>query len=294
MHDDRGFDASTPPGGDALPPARRNLLLAAAVAGGLVLGGVFGWVARPAERVEVPVPRELTADEVVTACAPQVETTVGELAQAQERITVLEKEVAERKARVEELEKKRSVAGAALAGQLEEAKKDLATARDDLATARREKDDLVVQLSATSDELGKTKEALTAQAEQTQRAKEDALVNKWYRFVNDAQLDICDKGTRKKVGDCREVVSSALRTEGRRDQFAHCVRSGQAVPAVRELDKDAAPPSYAEPVVAAERDMRDWVVLFCDPSLPERPDGFLGESHLPPTTLTQVRPIQGT
>ena len=53
----------------------------------------------------------------------------------------------------------------------------------------------------------RAEEALEVQVQRTERAKEDALVNKWYRFLNDAQLSICERGNRKKLGQCRETVT---------------------------------------------------------------------------------------
>lgn len=280
MHDDQGLDAPTVPyEGEAPPPRTFPWFPAVLLALGLAVGGMAGWVAKP--KVEVPVPRELTDDEVVATCAPQVESQAAELTQVQARVAALEKEVAEKQARVEELEKRRSVAGATLASQLEAAKAELAQVRTELQSALEEKAQIATHLTETKTELDQTRTALVEQAQRTLRAQEDALVNKWHRFVNDAQLDICEKGSRKRVGECREVVSAALLTDARRNRFAHCVRSGQAVPMVRAIDKGADPPSYSEVVDGQDRDMRDWVVLFCDPSLPERTDGFLNETPLP-------------
>ena len=44
----------------------------ASLALGVVLGGAVIWIAKPAEKVEVNVPRELTAAELEAACAPAV------------------------------------------------------------------------------------------------------------------------------------------------------------------------------------------------------------------------------
>lgn len=289
MHDDQGLDAppTVPFETDGPPPTRTiPWFPAVLLALGLFIGGMGGWLAKPA--VEVIVPRDLTADEVAATCAPQVETHTAELSQVKDRVAVLEREVTEKQARVEELETRRSVAGSALVAQLDQAKKELAQARQELEAARQEKEKLATDLSETRTTLEQTQSALVEQSQRTLRAQEDALVNKWYRFVNDAQLDICEKGSRKKVGECRELVTTALRTEARRNRFAHCVRSGQAVPVVQAIDKDASPPTYAEPVTAADRDLREWVVMFCDPTLPERTDGFLDETHLPGAALSAV------
>jgi hypothetical protein len=222
-----------------------------------------------------------------------IETKVTELEQAQNKIAFLEKEIIDREARVKEMEQnapRASTGGGG--GQLAQVKKDLAEAREELEIARQEKERLIVELTQTKEQLARTEEALVVQTGLTQRAKEDALVNKWYRFISDAQLEVCEKGNRKKLGNCREVLEATLMTNVRRDKFAHCVRSGQAVPTVRELQKEESLPDFSEMLDESQKQTKDWYVLFCDPTLPERTDGFLDEDHLPPTaSATAPTPI---
>jgi len=257
----------------------------AALALGAVLGTAIGWVIKPAEKVEVRVPRDLTAAELAEACAPQVSETVDELEKAQSRVKELEQEVDSRQARVEELEaKQRKPSGGGgrnLAAELAQAKRDLEEAREQLEVAEAEKARLVVELTQTKQQLAETEEELEDQKVKTEQAKEDALTNKWYRFLNDAQLEICERGNRKKMGRCRETVEENLMTPERRDKFAHCVRSGQATPTVHELEKKATLPDFSEMINDDARQTRDWYVLFCDPTLPEKEEGFLDEEHLP-------------
>lgn len=263
----------------------------AALVLGAVLGVAIGWVAKPSEQVEVQVARELTAAELAEVCAPTLEETVTELEEAQNKLSFLEDEVEARDARVKELEaevKRRGGSGTSTSGrnlsrELAQAKADLNEALEELDIVRAEKERLVVELTETKEELAQTKGKLSAQIVKTERAKEDALVNKWYRFINGAQLDICEKGTRKKLGRCRETVQSTLMTNVRRDKFAHCVRSGQATPTVRELQKNEALPDFSEMIDEEQKQTRDWYILFCDPTLPEKGEGFLNEQHLPST-----------
>lgn len=258
----------------------------AALALGAILGFAIGWVVKSPPAVEVRVPRDLTAAELAAACAPTLETKVTELEQAQNKVQFLEKEVADRNARVEELEsemKRRAAAGSPLRAELEQAKRDLEEARAQLAIAQQEKEQLVIELTQTKAELAETEQKLVEQTQKTERAKEDALVNKWYRFVNDAQLEVCEKGNRKKLGNCREVIQATLMTNVRRDKFAHCVRSAQAVPTVRELQKNESLPDFAEMIDEEQKQTKGWYVLFCDPTLPEKTDGFINEKHLPTT-----------
>ena len=112
-------------------------------------------------------------------------------------------------------------------------------------------------------------------------AKEDALANKWYRFLNDAQLEVCERGNRKKLGRCRETVEATVGTVSRRDRFAHCVRSGQAIPTVHELEKKAVLPDFAVMIDEEQKQTKGWYVLWCDPTLPELDDGQLETDRLP-------------
>lgn len=262
----------------------------AALVLGAVLGVAIGWVTKPSEQVEVQVARELTAAELAEVCAPTLEETVTELEEAQNKLSFLEDEVEARNARVKELEsevKRRGGAtttgGRNLSRELSQARSDLSEALEELEIVRAEKERLVVELTETKEELATTKTKLSAQVVKTERAKEDALVNKWYRFVNGAQLAVCENGTRRKMGRCRETVQASLMTNDRRDKFAHCVRSGQATPSVRELQKKEAMPDFSEMIDEEQRQTRDWYILFCDPTLPEKDGGFLNEDHLPPS-----------
>ena len=266
----------------------------AALVLGAVLGAAIGWVAKPSGQVEVQVPRDLTAAEIADVCTPQLEETVGELEEAQNKVAFLEEEVDARNARVKELEaevKRRGGAssevpsgrGRNLSRELSQAQADLAEAREQLDIALSEKERLVEELTETKEELATTKVKLSNQVVKTERAKEDALVNKWYRFINGSQLDICEKGNRKKLGQCREAVQGSLMTNDRRDKFAHCVRSGQSTPQVRELGKNESLPDFSEMINEEQRQTRDWYILFCDPTLPQRNEGFLNEVPLPST-----------
>ncbi len=253
----------------------------AALALGAILGVAIGWVIKPADIVERQVPRDLTAAELQAACAPQLETKVTELEQVQTKVAFLEKEVADRDARVQELEARQgSGGGRNLAAELAQAKRDLEDARSQLEVARAEKEQLVVELTQTKDQLAKTEVALKQQVEKTETAKEDALVNKWYRFINDAQLEICEKGNRKKLGGCREAVQASLMSNTRRDKFAHCVRSGQATPSVKEVEKNQETlPDFSEYIDQDRKQTKDWYVMFCDPTLPELNEGLLNEKE---------------
>jgi hypothetical protein len=279
------FDDDVPSGPTATGIVAMILPFATAIAAlvvGAVLGFAIGLVVKPAEVVEKVVPRELTAAELASACAPTLEQTVDKLEKAETKVSILQREVDDRNARVAELETAQKRSGGP-SRELQQAKKDLEEARAQLVIAQQEKEALVVELTQTKQQLAKTEEALVEQKELTTDAREDALVNKFYRFVNDSQLEICEKGSRKKMGNCRTDVQSALQSNVRRDKFSHCVRSGQATPSVKEIEKGQSLPDFSEWINEEEKTTKGYYILFCDPTLPEKTDD-LAEEHLPATS----------
>ena len=253
-----------------------------ALLAGTLAGGVIAWVAKPPERLEVPVPRELTLNEIETMCAPQVVEKAEELDKANARIASLSAEVEQKNTVVENLEMemaRRSDAGRSMTLELEAARQELESLKMELVVVKQEKARIEVELAETVERLEDTEQALGVQIQMTERAKEDALVNKWHRFINDAQLEICEKGNRKKLGQCRETVSAELGSAGVQKRFTHCVRSRQATPSVHEHEKGSTMPGFSRFINQEERVVKDWYIQFCDPTLPES-DGFFDEEHL--------------
>jgi Skp family chaperone for outer membrane proteins len=254
-----------------------------ALAVGILVGGIIAWLIKPA--VEVEVPRDLTKNEIDAICAPAVDEKQQALDAAADKVEVLTADVQEREAKLQDLEAemtRRSERGRAMHRELEAAKAELEQVKMELAIALEEKHQLEVELTATVAQLEETEEKLDHQVTLTERAKEDALTNKWHRFLNDAQLEVCEKGNRKRLGQCRETVLAKLTASDVRDKFAHCVRSAQATPTVHEVGRDESLPDYSQYLDQNERVVKDWYVLLCDPTLPEA-DGFTNEEHLPPT-----------
>jgi hypothetical protein len=214
-----------------------------------------------------------------------VQAKVEELDEANARIASLTAEAKERSTRVADLEAQlaKRGSGGGVSRELEAARAELAQVKMELETVKAEKARLEVELRETVARLEETEEALEEQKELTTRAKEDALTNKWLRFLDEAQLDICERGNRKKLGNCRETVQAKLGQPGVRDKFAHCVRSKQATPSVHELERGESLPTYSVYIDQDDKITKDWYLQLCDPTLPEA-DGFLDEDHLPKTS----------
>ncbi len=240
------------------------------------------WMIRGAQVVEVQ--RAPTADELEGACQPAVAAVQDELGTAQNKVAALERDQADKVRQVHELEAKiarGAEAGQSLRAELAKVKAELVETQAQLRIATEEKEKLLVELTQTQEQLEKTEQELVVTKEQRDDAREDALFNRWQDFLHGSQLEICEKGSRKKLGNCREDVMAALGGDARRDRFAHCIRSGQAQPMVRELVKDATLPQFAEMMNEDQKTVKGWYVDFCDPTLPELKDAPLAEGRLP-------------
>lgn len=156
-----------------------------------------------------------------------------------------------------------------LAQELEAARDQLATVTRQLSEAEEEKRVLQEALVRTSSQLVVVEEQLQDQKLKTKAAETDAMQQKWWRFLADAQLSICEKGNRKKLGRCRETVQELLAAPQVRNKVVHCVRSAQATPTVKQLEKEGKLPRYAMFIEEDSKITKDWYVQLCDPTLPE-------------------------
>jgi len=247
-----------------------------------LVGFGAGWVLKSPEQVEVA--RAPTEAELDAACADEVAPVEDELTEAQSRVAQLERETAEKEGKVRDLEARiarGAEVGKEMRAELERLKGELAETQEALRVAEEEKKVLLAELTETKVELEETQVALGEARTERDEAREDALYNRWTDFLKEAQLQICDKGNRKKLGNCREEVMAALAVDARRDAFAHCIRSGQAEPVVLELEKGQDLPAYAAMLDEDVRQVRGWYVEMCDPTLPERTDAPLAEGRIP-------------
>lgn len=193
---------------------------------------------------------------------------------------------AELNARAEELERQ----AASLRNELEMARNQLATVTRQLSEAQEEKRVLQEALVKTSTELAVTKQELVVQVDKTKAAESDAMQQKWWRFLGEAQLSVCEKGNRKKLGRCREKVQELLNDRQTRGKVLHCIRSKQATPTVRELAKNTNLPRYAMFLDEDDKITRDWYIQLCDPTLPEA-SGFGAAPPMTPATTTSGRDL---
>lgn len=248
---------------------------------GVAIGGMAGWMSKPTPTaIEHHTDRSLA--ELEEICEPVVEEKTTQLAEVKSQIAELRLAVKEREQQIADLQaakKQRRTGSGATSREVERLKEEVAEAKLQIAQLQEEKRQLVTALTETANRLAKTEEDLRVQINLTEIAKDDASANKWFRFVNRAQLDICEKGNRKKLGACRESVTDLMQPQLRR-KFQHCVRSGQAVPSVHELGKNEEMPEYSYFLNEDDKVVRGWYIQLCDPTLPEN-DGVLASMSGP-------------
>lgn len=244
----------------------------------LGVGGLFGTIITRVltpEPVPIEVARDLTAAELAEVCKPLVADALAKLDAADEKVKGLEDQVSDKQNRVKSLEaemKKRGQRGKAIMKELKAARVELTQLREELAVAVEEKAELTAELKVTVEKLEETEETLKVTKNKLEVAKKDVLKNRWIGFVQDGMLQICEKGNRKKMGKCRETVTAAFTPE-MGDKFRHCIKSGQAVPSVIEVEKkQQGLPAYSEWLGQSNRVTKGWYVMFCDPTLPEAAD----------------------
>ncbi len=262
---------------------------------GIFIGGLAAWVIKPTER---PIEYLKTASlaELQMVCEPVVEEQKTQLAEVNDEIDVLRSAVTDRENEVIELRAKLELAergggpgrpsssggstGASAAAaqvssiELQRAREELAEARLQLSQMRSVKEQLVDQLTRTRERLVQVEQDLSTQMRISEVLKvenddlrDDNLVQSWYRFIYSTQLSMCEKGSRKKTDTCRLAVDSELAQI--KNEFVHCMRSGQAAPVARELDRGDAVPRFAKMMDQDNKPLKGWYLQLCDPTLPE-------------------------
>lgn len=274
------------------------LLLPIATAGvalvvGLTIGGIATRVLFPSiQEREVVQLRDYTAAELETACAPLVKKAIEQLDEAEKKVDELKTEVDAKVARIRTLEKRavaNAEAGRRVMAELKMLREQVADLEEKLEVAEAEKAELEAELTQTEVQLEKTEKVLEETKFELKITKKDAQDAKWTGFVQNAQLNICERGNRKKLGRCRETVDEKVKRF--EDTFRMCIATKQAAPTVVEATKEMRKtndlPEFAEWIDNDDRVTRDWYVLLCDPTLPEARavlDDLRDEPATKPTT----------
>jgi hypothetical protein len=280
----------------------------AAMMFGIVIGGAAVWIVKPT-RQPVEYLKTASLAELQLVCEPVVQEQETQLAKVKDEIVALKAQVAEKEAEVVQLRSaatkqgKRAISsdGRNYAGEPDKAREELAEARLQLTMMEEVKDQLVEQLTRTQERLAVVEGELTEQVaiaevlrDENGKLKDDVIVQQWFRFVTDAQLDVCESGSRKKTEDCRASVIGEISKIKR--EFVHCVRSEQATPMAKHLEKGASAPSFARMMDQDNKHLEGWYLQMCDPTLPEAtiPEPVTTPEETAPVEAIEPDELDGT
>ena len=253
--------------------------VAAALVGGIFLGGTVGYLAHATfsePEVVVPPPeiieKQISDEDLARLCQTLTDDEKTKVVKAQERVLQLQDEIQAKEAALAEYkakeitdEKRRKVA----AQKWKEMESEVERLRSQLQVAEQERDQLRTDLKKTLRDLDKQIAETQKYKEVAKEYKEKSTVNLWSSFQNGAKVEICDRGTRKRHEKCHEAVEEAL-TSDIRSRFTTCVDTYQAVPTLRQLEKGESLPQFSVALADDNKFTRKgWIIVFCDPTLPE-------------------------
>lgn len=277
-----------------------------AVLAAATIGCVVGFAARyfsepPPPKLEPQIiQQELSPEELAKLCEPEFKDERATLMEAQNKVKSLQGELDAKNTELAQLKaeaEKNSANREAAIARWKAKEKEIADLKVQLAGAQSERDQIMTELQTTIRELNKEITARKKAEAMAEHYKGEATENLWSSFGNNAKVEICDRGTRRRHDKCHEAVESAL-TPALKDKFRVCVESYQAVPVLKRLEKKEDLPMFAEQLPDDNKFTDNgWYILFCDPSLPEAGavDG-MGEEPSVDTTgtlQTETPSIQG-
>jgi hypothetical protein len=229
--------------------------------------------------------RQMSEEELLKICADLVEDGQTKAMKAQQNVVDLQTELETREEelralKAEDIKDESRKAAAVKKWKAMEA--ELETLRTGLAAAEAERDvlrdDLKQTLVQLDQQIAETK--VFKQKAKVYRAKAiqyktESTENMWKNFNNEAKVEICDRGTRKRHANCHESVDAAF-SPSIRKKFEECVDTYQAVPVLKQLEKKEKMPHMGQNLPDDNKfTKKGWVIIWCDPSLPEAGDSLL-------------------
>jgi len=146
----------------------------------------------------------------------------------------------------------------------------------ELEVVTKERDELQSALDSTIVQLENQIEQTRKYRQKAVYYRNESVSNQWLHFKEAAKTNICtERRLKNKRVECQEVLDQLLNKE-LEAKYSECVKSHQAVPLLREFEKKEARPTYT--VALGESGyLKDWGVVFCDPTLPEAGDPDLDD-----------------
>jgi len=263
----------------------------AALVIGVLGGALIGYVAHALftePEVVIPPPQvirdEISEEDLLALCEELTEPQKARVVAAHERVTSLQAALEARESELKKL-KAQSLKGAerreAAALRWNEMEQEIASLRIQLAEAESERKELRVELQETLKDLDRQIAETDKFKRKARRYKKESVENLWSAFTNNAKVQICDRGTRKRHAKCHAAVDEALDAK-QNQHFTLCVDTYQAVPVLKKTDRGSPIPVHAEWLPDDNKFTRKgWYISYCDPTLPEARDWELDEGPTP-------------
>lgn len=263
-------------------PRRFPIAIPAAIGAlgiGTVAGIVIGYIghalfAKP--EVVIPPPevieQQITDEQLAMLCKDLTQDEKEKVVSAQEKVVKLQTELDAREKELSDLKAKAAGDEAkkkAAAKRWKEMEDEVARLRVELAAAEQERDQLRTELKQTLRDLDRQISETKKYRAKAEHFQAESTKNLWAAFTNNAKVEICDRGTRKRHEKCHEAVDIAFNQQ-MRDRFTTCVDTYQAVPVLKKAEKGETLPQFAESLPDDNKfTKKGWYVIFCDPTLPE-------------------------
>ena len=253
---------------------------------GVICGAGLGWfghsVLSTPEVITPPpeiIKEEISDEDLASLCEELTQDQKANILDVQAQVQSLQSQLQEREAELdrlyEEAERDKSKKAAARK-RWKELEAEIATLRVQLASVERERDELKEELQDTLVKLDTQIRETKKYKKKAKKYRRESTQNLWTAFVSQGKVNGCNRGSKKRHEKCWEAFEGAL-TPAIRERFTTCVNTYQAVPILRKSKKGEPLPQFAEWLSDETKYTRNWYILFCDPSLPEKGDPDLDE-----------------
>lgn len=273
----------------------KQLLMTGIGVFGVLVGSGLGYVAsqsfqEPQEVVTQTqvVTQELSNEDLEELCKGLTDEEKKNVLEIQREVNDLQSVLADREAQLEKLKRQQhstEEARKAARAKWKEMEEEIATLHIQLAAAEQERDELKVELQNTLTELKKQVKKTQKFKAKAKKYKAQSTANLWTAFKAQAKVKGCDRGSKRRHEKCHEAFDGGM-TEKVKQRFYNCVDTYQAVPVLRKVKKGESLPSYSARLNPDSRFTDDWVVIFCDPTLPEARDKDLDDD--PPSRSEEL------
>ena len=257
---------------------------------GVMVGSGLGYVA--SQSLQDPqdvvmqtqvVTEELSDEDLAELCRGLTDEEKRNVLEVQEEVKNLQATLSDREDELDKMKQqqfKTEEARKAARIKWKAMEEEIASLHVQLASAEQERDDLKVELQNTLVELKKQVKKTQKFKAKAKKYKAQSTANLWTAFQAQAKVKGCDRGTRRRHEKCHEAFQISM-TEKVKQRFYNCVDTYQAVPVLRKMKGGESLPAHSTYLNKESRFTDNWIILFCDPTLPEARDRDLDDDPTP-------------